>query len=108
MRAKVLPIETEGFDEVYRLDLGGAVAFVALHALIEGRSFGGIRVKTYDSERTAHDDALRLARAMSRKVVMAGLPYRIGLLLAALIGVGVGLAAERLRSGRKAGEERGA
>jgi leucine dehydrogenase len=66
-------LEIDGFDEVYRLDCGGAIAFVALHAVIEGRTFGGIRIRHYEAEADALEDALRLARAMSRKVAMAGI-----------------------------------
>lgn len=66
-------VRVEGYDEVYRLDLEGATAFVAIHAIVGGRAFGGIRIRPYASERDALDDALALARAMSRKAAMAGL-----------------------------------
>jgi leucine dehydrogenase len=67
------PLAVDGYDEVYRLEVGGVVAFVALHAVLAGRSFGGIRIRKYASEADALDDALALSRAMSRKVVLAGL-----------------------------------
>ena len=35
------PLAVDGYDEVYRLEVGGVVAFVALHAVLAGRSFGG-------------------------------------------------------------------
>jgi leucine dehydrogenase len=66
-------LEREGFDEVYRLDCAGTPAFVSLHAVIDGRSFGGIRIRSYGSEDDALADVLALSRAMSRKVVMAGI-----------------------------------
>lgn len=62
-------LNVPGYDEVW--DLGGA--FVALHAVIRGRAFGGMRIRSYPSAHDALDDALDLARAMSRKVVMAGI-----------------------------------
>jgi glutamate dehydrogenase/leucine dehydrogenase len=62
-----------GFDEVHRVDCAGTPAFVALHAVLRGRSFGGIRIRRYASEDDALADALALARTMSRKVVMAGI-----------------------------------
>lgn len=65
--------DVPGFDEVVRLDLGGTVAYLALHAVVRGRAFGGIRIRPYLSEEAALGDALDLARAMSRKVVLAGL-----------------------------------
>lgn len=64
----------DGYDEVYRLECGGSVAFVALHAVLMGRAFGGVRIRRYDGEREALDDALALARAMSRKVALTGIP----------------------------------
>ncbi len=67
-------MRVDGYDDVHRLEVGGTVAFVALHAVLRGRAFGGVRIKRYDTERAALDDALALARAMSRKVVMAGIP----------------------------------
>jgi leucine dehydrogenase len=67
-------LSISGFDEVYRLDCAGSTAFVALHAVLSGRAFGGIRIRPYDAPDDALADALALARAMSRKVVMAGIP----------------------------------
>src|SRR5690348_16464444 len=67
-------IEISGYDEVYRLDCAGSTAFVALHAVLSGRAFGGIRIRRYAAEGYAMADALALAQAMSRKVVMAGIP----------------------------------
>lgn len=69
----VRTLTVDGFDEVYRIECGGTVAFLALHALIAGRSFGGIRIRDYLSEEHAVEDALLLARAMSRKVVLTGI-----------------------------------
>ncbi len=62
-----------GFDEVWRLDCAGAVAFVSLHAVLQGRAFGGVRIREYSSENDALADALALSRAMSRKVALAGI-----------------------------------
>ena len=66
-------LTVDGYDEVYRLEHAGVVAFVALHAVLAGRSFGGMRFRRYAHERAALEDALALARAMSRKVVLAGI-----------------------------------
>ncbi len=67
-------IDIPGYDEVVRVPCGSSVAFVAIHALVGGRAFGGIRIRDYDDEQAALDDALRLALAMSRKVALHGLP----------------------------------
>ncbi|MDJ0522390.1 MAG: Glu/Leu/Phe/Val dehydrogenase dimerization domain-containing protein [Planctomycetota bacterium] len=67
-------LDIPGYDEVVRVPCGSSVAFVAIHALVGGRAFGGIRIRDYDDEQAALDDALRLAHAMSRKVAFHGLP----------------------------------
>ena len=67
-------VDVDGFHEVHRLDLGGATAFLAIHAAPHGRSFGGIRLRSYDSDDAALDAAKRLASAMTRKVLLAGIP----------------------------------
>ncbi len=63
----------DGFDQILRLDCAGAIAFLAIHAHVEGRAFGGIRIREYRSEDDARSDALSLARAMSRKAMVAGI-----------------------------------
>ncbi|MFI5175836.1 MAG: Glu/Leu/Phe/Val dehydrogenase dimerization domain-containing protein [Terriglobia bacterium] len=52
----------------------GMRGFVAIHTLRKGRALGGIRLWNYPNEEAAMEDALRLAAAMTRKVVMADLP----------------------------------
>ncbi len=66
-------LAVDGFEQVYRLELGGMVAFVALHAVLAGRAFGGIRIAEYPDEQAALEDACALSQAMSRKVVLAGI-----------------------------------
>lgn len=66
-------LDVPGFDEVVRLECAGAPAFIALHAVLGGHAFGGIRVRAYPSDDDALADALALAQAMSRKVVLAGI-----------------------------------
>ena len=52
----------------------GLRAIVAIHSTFLGPAVGGTRFKAYDTEAAALDDALRLARAMSYKSALAGLP----------------------------------
>ncbi len=59
---------------VHRLDLGGATAFLVIHAAPHGHAFGGVRLRAYDSDEAAVRDARRLAEAMTRKVLLAGIP----------------------------------
>jgi len=52
----------------------GLRGFLAIHDTTLGPAFGGVRIKPYAGERDALDDALRLARAMTYKCSLAGLP----------------------------------
>lgn len=66
----------QGFEEVIALNdpHSGLRAFLALHDTSSGPAFGGIRAWTYQREDEALRDCLRLARSMTAKCVMAGLP----------------------------------
>lgn len=66
-------LDVEGFERVWRVPCGETVAFVALHAVLGGHAFGGIRIRPYPDEAAALHDARALARAMTRKVLLAGL-----------------------------------
>lgn len=70
---KAEPINIPGYDEVWRVDLEGAIAFVSLHAIIRNRTFGGIRIRSYLGEKEALADAMALSLAMSRKVALTGI-----------------------------------
>jgi len=37
-------LDVSGFEAVWRVECPGTVAFVALHAVLCGRAFGGIRI----------------------------------------------------------------
>ncbi|MEP7243137.1 MAG: Glu/Leu/Phe/Val dehydrogenase dimerization domain-containing protein, partial [Gammaproteobacteria bacterium] len=52
----------------------GLRAIVAIHSTFLGPAAGGTRFKSYDTEDSALDDALRLSRAMSYKSALAGMP----------------------------------
>ncbi|MEZ4453584.1 MAG: Glu/Leu/Phe/Val dehydrogenase dimerization domain-containing protein [Nannocystaceae bacterium] len=67
-------VDVPGFDQVMRLRCGGATAYLALHRVLHGRAFGGIRIRTYPREEDALADALALAEAMSRKCALAEIP----------------------------------
>lgn len=63
----------DGFEAVHSLRLAGTVAFVAIAHSAGGHAFGGIRIRAYDSEQRGLEDVLGLARAMARKVALAGI-----------------------------------
>ncbi len=52
----------------------GFRAIIAIHNTDLGPALGGCRLWHYESERAALDDALRLARGMTYKAAVAGLP----------------------------------
>ncbi len=54
----------------------GLKAIVAIHHRVDGRAGGGIRMRDYSGEHEALGDVLRLSRAMTYKMAMAG--ARIG------------------------------
>jgi leucine dehydrogenase len=66
----------EGFEEVIGVHdrKSGLRALIAIHDTSAGPAFGGIRRWSYLSERAALMDCLRLARAMTYKCVLAGIP----------------------------------
>jgi leucine dehydrogenase len=66
----------EGFEEVVALhdSASNLRGFLGIHDSRVGPAFGGIRVWTYRDEDEALLDCLRLARAMTRKCALAGLP----------------------------------
>ena len=73
MSRLVEQLQVPGHARVWRVPCASSVAFVALHAVLAGRAFGGIRIRGYPDERAALRDALELSRAMSRKLALAGI-----------------------------------
>ena len=73
---EITRVSAPGWQEVVRLEAPscGMVAFVAIHAGFQGRSFGGIRIHRYPNEHAALTDAKALAWAMSHKLAFAELP----------------------------------
>ncbi|WP_372832589.1 Leu/Phe/Val dehydrogenase [Pontibacterium sp.] len=53
----------------------GLRAIIAIHSTLRGPAIGGCRFITYQSEADAITDATRLARGMSYKAALAGLPH---------------------------------
>jgi leucine dehydrogenase len=69
-------LQAENCDRVvsFQDEPSGLRGFIAIHSLRKGRALGGIRLWDYPNEEAALDDAMKLAAAMTRKVVMADLP----------------------------------
>ncbi|MFF2886180.1 Leu/Phe/Val dehydrogenase [Paenibacillus sp. NPDC057967] len=53
----------------------GFKAIVAIHNTRLGPALGGCRIRQYASDKEAVEDALRLARSMTYKSALAGVPY---------------------------------
>lgn len=53
----------------------GLRAIIAVHHTGRGPALGGCRVRQYPNDAEALDDAIRLARSMTYKCALAGIPY---------------------------------
>ncbi|MCA0758040.1 amino acid dehydrogenase [Paenibacillus sp. N4] len=53
----------------------GLKAIIAIHSTKLGPALGGCRMRQYGSDEEAIDDALRLAKGMTYKSAMSGIPY---------------------------------
>jgi leucine dehydrogenase len=69
--------DASGFEEVHvvRDAAAGLRAVIAIHDTTLGPAVGGTRMRVYPAFDDAALDALRLARAMTYKAAMAGMPY---------------------------------
>jgi leucine dehydrogenase len=69
--------DASGFEEVHVVrDAGsGLRAVIAIHDTTLGPAVGGTRMRVYPAFDDAVMDALRLARAMTYKAALAGMPY---------------------------------
>lgn len=65
-----------GFEQVtfVRDGASGLRAVIAVHSTVRGPAFGGIRRRSFGGEAEALEEVLGLARAMSHKCALAGLP----------------------------------
>ncbi|HWQ03358.1 MAG TPA: Glu/Leu/Phe/Val dehydrogenase dimerization domain-containing protein [Candidatus Nitrosotenuis sp.] len=59
---------------VFQNRAAGLRGFLAIHDTTLGPALGGVRIRRYASEDEALDDCLRLARGMTYKASLAGLP----------------------------------
>jgi leucine dehydrogenase len=69
-------LATLDHEELYvrRGPRSGLFTIVAVHSTVRGPSLGGCRMWTYDDNRAAMRDALRLSEGMTYKSAVAGLP----------------------------------
>lgn len=56
-------------------DTSGAWIFICIHSTILGPAGGGTRMKVYPSPGVGLEDCMRLSRAMTAKMAIAGLPF---------------------------------
>jgi len=72
----ITDLETPGHERVVRVTDpdSGLHGIIAVHSTQLGPAAGGLRMRRYDSEAAALEDALRLSRGMTFKNAAAGLP----------------------------------
>lgn len=70
-------MESNGTQRLHFFDdpATGLKAIVAIHSTTRGSAIGGCRFIHYDSDQDAITDATRLAKGMSYKAALAGLPH---------------------------------
>lgn len=69
-------IKHDGCDVfIHHNDKLNFTAIVAVHDLVNERALGGCRFLKYNNTQDAINDAVRLAKAMSKKTAIAGLPF---------------------------------
>ena len=86
MATQLRDLSIDGFERVVELrnPAAGLHAFVAMHSLALGPALGGARLFNYASREAAIRDVCNLARGMSYKNALAGIPFGGG--KAVLIG----------------------
>lgn len=69
-------LQLPGYEEVraVRGERSGLTMVVAVHRTVGGQSLGGCRIWSYPNDAAAVSDAKRLARSMTFKAAVAGLP----------------------------------
>lgn len=71
---KITELQIDGYERVASCVDGDYRGFVAIHSTKLGPAVGGTRFWKYDSDEAAIQDLLRLARGMTYKNALAGLP----------------------------------
>jgi leucine dehydrogenase len=72
---KITKLEIAGYERVASCVDGDYRGFVAIHSTKLGPAVGGTRFWKYDSDEGAIQDLLRLARGMTYKNALAGIPF---------------------------------
>ena len=86
----------DGDHVVVRHHPGGAWIFVGIHSTRLGPAAGGTRLKQYESAAAGLEDCLRLARGMTRKLAVLGLPHGGGKAVIAVTEIPAGDERRRL------------
>ena len=71
---KITELSIPGYERVASCEDGQYRGFVAIHSTALGPAVGGTRLWSYPDEEAAIEDLLRLARGMTYKNALAGLP----------------------------------
>src|SRR5437899_3962583 len=71
---EIRELKIEGYERVAACVEGGYRGFIAVHSTKLGPAVGGTRFWKYENDEAAVKDLLRLARGMTYKNALAGLP----------------------------------
>src|SRR5437762_14272250 len=71
---EIRELKIEGYERVAACVDGGYRGFIAVHSTKLGPAVGGTRFWKYENDEAAVKDLLRLARGMTYKNALAGLP----------------------------------
>src|SRR5689334_19677351 len=71
---EIRELKIDGYERVATCVEGASRGFIAVHNTKLGPAVGGTRFWKYDSDKAAVQDLLRLARGMTYKNALAGLP----------------------------------
>ena len=71
---QITELQIEGYERVASCVDGDYRGFVAIHSTKLGPAVGGTRFWKYENDEAAIKDLLRLARGMTYKNALAGLP----------------------------------
>src|SRR5688572_15371205 len=75
MKINELPVRGQGHERLASCTDGDYHGLIAIHSTRLGPAIGGTRFWQYQNEQEAINDVLRLARGMTYKNALAGVPF---------------------------------
>lgn len=72
---EITELKIDGYERVASCADGDYRGFIAIHSTALGPAVGGTRFWRYENDEAAIKDLLRLARGMTYKNALAGIPF---------------------------------